>query len=470
MVLWMEWYQRVRALRPACSRGATFMWMVLALVGLSIRTECLGVTSFVRAIGLKENCYYRLLHLFHTPALNLEVLTSCWVKLVSVMFKPLKEGGDHIIVVDGLKVAKEGKKMPAVKKLHQESNNNSKPEYIWGHSFQILAMLVEGWCGSVFAVPLVSRIHEGIIFSNRDKRTLMDKMRSLLFAVTDILDEQIILVADNYYANKKVIKPLLEKRMHLVSRLRSNSVGYYPLPPDKKKGPGRKKIYGCKVNLFSFFEKIDLFTSVESPVYGEKKVMISFYSIELLWRPIGKKIRFVFVNHPKRGKIILMTTKLELDPVRVIAIYGYRFKIEVSFKQAIHTIGAYAFHFWMKAMVPIKRVSGDQHLHKKSDKYREQVKRKMKAYHSYVQMSCIAQGILLHLSINHGAAVWTSFRSWLRTMNKDRNPSEMVVSYALRTSLPEFLLGAPKMHNLEKFISKNADPNLMPDWRLYGTG
>jgi hypothetical protein len=27
-----------------------------------------------------------------------------------------------------------------------------------------------------------------------------------------------------------------------------------------------------------------------------------------------------------------------------VRIYGYRFKIEVSFKQALHTLGTYAYH------------------------------------------------------------------------------------------------------------------------------
>ena len=446
----------------ACER------LVLCLVGMSIRTECLGVTSFVRAVGLKESCYHRFLHLFHTPALKLDSLTVCWIKLAKILFRPLMVDEHIILVVDGLKVAKEGKKMPAVKKLHQESNNNSKPEYIWGHSFQVVAMLVDGMLGSVFAVPLISRIHEGVVFSNRDKKTLIDKMVALLFSITGLLQEKIILVADNYYANKKVIKPLIKKGLHLVSRIRSNAVAYYQATqPHKKSTAGRKKIYGRKVLLMDFFKKPHLFSSVYSPVYGEKKIIISYYCIDLLWRPVGQLIRFVLVKHPVRGKIILMTTMLDLDPLNVITIYGHRFKIEVAFKQAIKTLGTYAYHFWMKAMTPLKRVSGNQYLHKKSQEYRRQVKRKINAYHCYVQISCIAQGLLLHLSINFGTIVWNSFRSWLRTMKKNLPPSEMVVSYALRSCLPEFLIGSNLDHPLNKFIAINSDPNLMPQWRLY---
>ena len=49
-------------------------------------------------------------------------------------------------------------------------------------------------------------------------------------------------------------------------------------------------------------------------------------------------------------------------------------KIEVSFKQAIHTLGTYAYHFWMAEMTPIRRRSGDQHLHRRSVKERHSLR------------------------------------------------------------------------------------------------
>ena len=82
MQLWIEWFRGVVELRKACSRKRTFVWMCLVLVGFSIRTELLGVSSFVRSCFLKPQSYRRLLHLFHSPALKLQKLTDLWIRLV----------------------------------------------------------------------------------------------------------------------------------------------------------------------------------------------------------------------------------------------------------------------------------------------------------------------------------------------------------------------------------------------------
>ncbi|MFH2003111.1 MAG: transposase [Planctomycetota bacterium] len=467
MRLWIEWFRCVHKLRSACSRHVTFSWMVLVLAAMAIRPDLLGVTSFVRGSFLDPLYYRLLLSHFHSSAVSLPLLLEAWVKLAMRLFQPITAGGYVVFAADGLKVPKEGKKMPAVKSLHQESGDNSKAEFIMGHSFQVVSLLAESPTGQVFAVPLISRICEGLTWRYKEKRiTLLDKLTELFLKVVRIAKVPAILVADAYYASQKVIKPLLTEGHHLITRARINSVAYRPAMKPIKRKRGRPKKYGAKVKLRNLFKAWRTFSQAISPVYGEQGVTIKYREVDLLWRPVGRIVRFVLVKHPTRGKIILMSTCLELDALAIIKLYGLRFKIEVSFKQAIHTLGTYSYHFWMMPMKPIKRCSGNQNLVGKSEQYRRAVKRKVDAYHRYVQLGCIAQGLLQHLAINLRDVVWVKFRSWLRTMNENMVPSEMVVASALRSSFPEFLLDRTTEPELKKFILDHAECDKIPGIKM----
>ncbi len=468
MALWIEWFRCIHTLRSACSRHVTFIWMALVLTAMAIRPDRLGVTSFVRAAFLDSSCYHRLLHFFHSPALPLSSLLTVWIKLVMTLFDPVMAGSYVVFVADGLKVSKEGKKMPAVKCLHQESANNSKSEYIMGHSFQAISLLVCSPVGHVFAVPLISRICEGLTWNHsHNPKSLLDKLVVLFQEVVQVAEVPALLVADAYYASRKVIEPLLSRGGHLVTRARINSVAYQPAGAQKKqRGRGRPRKYGEKVHLRNLFKGWQGFAEAKSPVYGEENITIKYHAVNLMWRPVGRIVRFVLVKHPTRGRIILLSTMFDLDPLKVIEIYGLRFKIEVSFKQAIHTIGTYGYHFWMRDMKPIKRRSGNQNLSHAEKQYKTEVRRKMAAYHRYVQLGCIAQGLLQHLAINHRAIVWRTFRSWLRTMRPDLTPSEMVVAHALRSSFPDFLLDKDSEPDLTKFILDHAAYDRIPGFLM----
>jgi len=436
--------------------------MMTVLAAFCIREDLAGVTSFVRCLALKESCYPLLLNLFHSSAVNLMKLRRLWTSVCFNMFCSYiqKVQGHFILIVDGLKKAKEGGKMPAVKSLHQESQNNTKAEYIMGHHFECISLLI-GATGQFFAVPMVGQIVEGVLFSPDDEnKTIIDKVIELVYLTVG--DRKIILVADAYYAVKKLMVALKEKGNHLISRMRTNAVAWEPATKEdsakkKKNKQGRPKVYGAKVVLRKLFDNLDEFISAPSPVYGDKGVEIRYRVRNLLLRPFAIEVRIVLAVHPARGKIILVCTDRSVDALTIIKIYGYRFKIEVSFKQAVWTLGTYACHFWMAAMDKIKRGSGDQRVYEKDQNYQEQVCRKLKAHHVYVQLGLIAQGLLMYLSVIAKDLVWRSFGSWFRTMKTQRCPSELVVVHALRSTFWTFLWNLPKHHIWKKFIKQRID-------------
>lgn len=458
MQLWISWWNTVSLLRPAFARHRTFLWFVLVLAAFSVRPDLLGVTSFVRALCLRECFYDRLLQFFHSKAVKIDRLAQLWFNIVIRHFPVFRIDTRPVLILDGFKNPKEGKKMPGVKFLHQQSESNSKPHFIMGHSFQAFGVLccVRGY---FFCVPVCARIHEGIVRSNRDKRTLIDKANEMLSLVCE--DQQFVLLADAYYANGKVISSLKQRSSHLITRVRSNTTAFEPAPLVRKRKRGRPRKYGKKVYLKRLFASAD-FDSVISPVYGEGNVVIRYKTLDLLWRPVGEMVRFVLVDHPTRGRMILLSTDLRQQARDIIMLYGLRFKIEVSFKQAVYSLGSFGYHFWMADMQPLKRRNGNQHLHRKSEEYRRKVLRKIHAYHVFVQAGMIAQGMTQYLAMTKEDLVWKYFGTWIRTIRPDVLPSEMIVSEALKNTLPDFLRYKPIAEDWRKFVLDKID-FLRPD-------
>ncbi len=118
--------------------------------------------------------------------------------------------------------------------------------------------------------------------------------------------------------------------------------------------------------------------------------------------------------------------------------------------------------FWVEGELAV----GNQYLHRESQAYRDSVKRKLRAYHVFVQAGIVAQGLLQYLASCYPKLVWQSFGSWLRTIRPGLAPSELVVATALRHSLPEFLLVTGPACNFAKFITERQDLDRMDVFRL----
>ena len=248
----------------------------------------------------------------------------------------------------------------------------------------------------------------------------------------------------------RLMKQLVRQKIHIVTMMKRNAVAYFMPIESTKKRRGRPAKYGARVKLFSLFNMNLPYITAQMP--GNDTLMIEYYVIYLLWRPLGQLAQFVLVKHPEKGLSIVMSTDLEAEPLSLITIYSLRFKIEVCFKQAVHQIGTFMYRFWLRMMSPTKRGAGDQCLQSVSKEYKDAVLRKLHAYHLFIQLGLISQGLIQLLSINCYQSIWSNFGTWLRTIRPNTLPSEKVVSLTLSRLYIEFLLDGAKHTIFKKFL------------------
>ena len=104
-------------------------------------------------------------------------------------------------------------------------------------------------------------------------------------------------------------------------------------------------------------------------------------------------------------------------------------------------------------------------MHRESQQYRDKIRRKLHAYHVFMMMEVIVQGLMQYLSACHTELVWKSFGSWLRTIRKNVAPSELIVKMALQNTQGLFIRTCVQTNELAKFIADRQDPDRAQPWQ-----
>lgn len=166
--------------------------------------------------------------------------------------------------------------MPAVKKLFPESENQKNPEYISGHMFVGIGVLIGG-IAKWFYLPLHINLQDGMdtILSwnkeNKEARTHVVQMIENAYEATVPALEAL------KQCNDKVGTP-----MHLVTKAK-RSYTAYEFPGPKKPGRGRSPKKRKSVKIRELFSKeSSQFVTAETTIYGKKET-VRYYCINLLW-------------------------------------------------------------------------------------------------------------------------------------------------------------------------------------------
>ncbi len=83
---------------------------------------------------------------------------------------------------------------------------------------------------------------------------------------------------------------------------------------------------------------------------ARQSIRVYYQCFEFYWDSPDEPVLFVLTQLPCGKQIILLSSDLSLTGVEVIEAYGWRFKIEVSFRTIVHLLGGFDYRFWLKSM------------------------------------------------------------------------------------------------------------------------
>ncbi len=439
------------------SRKASFRWFVTITIGIMLRSDHLGVTSVIRDLALHPDCYLSLLHFFRASSWSLDTIRSRWFSAVKEYSPLYREGNFHVLVGDGVKQSKEGRRRPGVKKLFQESENSAKPEYIHGHMFGglgILAGSVRNWV----CIPLSIRLHDGLKAAREWKGASVSTASHVVQMVEDAYRAartfgDSLLLLDRYFLTVPVLERLRDLngsgdvRMEIVTKAKRSCTAFEK-PGPRRPGRGRPAKKGASVHLKELFvSRKEQFEEAEVELYG-KKGSIRYYCTDLLWgQKLYQELRFVLVEM-NGVQSILASTSLDLEPLSIIRLYSYRFRIECTFRELKQQIGAFCYHFWSKHMPklsyyqktgepgPLEQV--------KDERSRQNILKAVRAIEMHMALSCIAMGILQSISVCSLGKLSSDQLRYQRTPSKGR-VSEAALMVHLRKYFFLFMEKQPEL-------------------------
>ncbi len=445
---------QLRALRPAFTRQATFVWFVVAFAGVVTRHDVYGVSSIIRALSLAPVYYPALLHFFHSSAWTAESLYRQWERWL--MTQPVVERVAERLVIlgDHTKQPKDGRRMPQVTTMHQDSETSSKPSFFRGHHWGCLSLLGQA-AGKRFALPLWAEIHPE---NSPDSRAT--RLVHVAIGMGLRLQACIFLVLDAFFAVGPVFLAAAASNglLHILTRAKKNVVAYQRPPPPRPHQRGRRRVYGKKHKLFNLFDsRAGDFLSVKALVYQQNET-VRYLVLDLIWKPAKGIVRFILIE-TSRGRLILMSSDLTLEALQALSLYTARVHIESLFASVKNLLGGLAYHFWSKYLAPVSRRPTHGNQPAPISSRPDRTRNTLAAIEKFLALHLIVLGTLQLLASTCGDAVRQHAHCWLRTPSGNV-PSDFISRTALANLLHANIRSLGKNPITQFILRKQTSPRI----------
>ncbi len=335
--------------RKGEERGPWFVYTLLAIIlpFVSSKTSnLLRALETVFGFSIKKKKYYRFMASPKIPWKRL------WIRLWKRIPEPATNGR-LLVALDDFINPKTGKNIFACANVFNHAAKQNQSKYPWAQNVVCIGLLkvIKGrWA----CLPVSWRYYhlKKDIAEKRPKYNGKDvpfqskhnQAVEMLSDVAAVFSEfSILVVTDSWFGNNGLWKPVrqkLGKRIHMLSRLRSNNNLFDEPPVPGKSKRGRPRKYGHKLGSAASLacEYREQAQEYSVNLYGKARTVRAYDRVVML-KSLKCPVRVVWIFR-KTQWVALFSTDLTLSIEEIIEYYGARWKIEAFFKELKRDIGS----------------------------------------------------------------------------------------------------------------------------------
>jgi hypothetical protein len=351
-----EFVSLMVAFAPLFSKPV-FQHAQLLLMGAILAPGKRTVTSALRVMGKSQEKHFQNYHRVLSRAAWSGLAAS--QLLLSLLVSTFAPTGTIVMGLDDTIERRRGEKIKALG-IYRDPVRSSHSHFVKasGLRWLCLMLLVEiPWAGRVWALPFMTCLcpsERYLSERGRAHRKLTERARQmLLLAASWLPRREVVVTADSSFAALELLEAV-RAEVTVVTRLRLDAALYEPIAPRQPRPVGRPRKAGRRLPTLQAvaadrktrWQKL----KVES-WYGEGERVIEVVSAACVWYHRGLPpvpIRWVLVRDPQKkfSTQALLSTKLEAEPVEILAWFVRRWQMEVTFAEVRAHLGVETQRQW----------------------------------------------------------------------------------------------------------------------------
>ena len=237
-----------------------------------------------------------------------------------------------------LKEAVQSDKEFKVAKIPLNKLELNEPEFEENPGLIYFSKLFDKWLCFPFLAQLF--VPKNYLPKNREYKSTIDLAVDMVKYLKENVKQTVILVADGYFAKRKLLKTCYELKITLISRLQSNAALFLPFVRKSTNKRGRPRKYGKRLaSLATLAKSKKGFNDLTLKLYGKKR-QIRVKRIDAIWKPAGQIVQVLIIFYENKKKpAFFFCTDLSFSVEAILTRIAARWSLENIFKDLKEHLG-----------------------------------------------------------------------------------------------------------------------------------